>query len=262
MELRAREARARGKTPRHVQRWVQLPPHLAQPHARGARRRRRCVLAARRRRRRAAAGIDRSRLGARQLRARRQHHHAAAGEEPVSVAVEESAAEAQRADHRAAARGRAEEVADSRAVPERDRMGRRHLRRRSGRAHVLSAAAPPASDRRSRRCSPAPSSIRGCSIRRIRRRGWSAVSSSSCGAWARSRRRRPMPVCRPPIVAQPLPADQPSIDQTAPEVPAAPADHCVYESTTDAPRQDPAEVQCRNRRKLREFPSQNCTAQR
>ena len=45
-----------------------------------------------------------------------EHHHAAAREEPVSVAVEESVAQASRADHRAAARSRAAESADSRAV--------------------------------------------------------------------------------------------------------------------------------------------------
>ena len=60
-----REARAQGKTPRRVQRWVELRPHLAEPEARGARRRRRCVLAARRRGLRAAAGVDGDRLGAR-----------------------------------------------------------------------------------------------------------------------------------------------------------------------------------------------------
>ena len=40
--------------------------------------------------------------------------------------------------HRPASRGRAEEGADPRAVSERDRVGRRHLRRRGGRPHVLS----------------------------------------------------------------------------------------------------------------------------
>ena len=56
-----------GKTPRRVQRWVELRTHLAGSEARGAGRRRRRVLAARRRRFRTAAGIDRDRLGARPL---------------------------------------------------------------------------------------------------------------------------------------------------------------------------------------------------
>ncbi len=137
MELRAREARAQGKQPRRVQQWVsyrRISPNLT-----------RAVLVAEdaafwqhegvdlER----AAEIDRARLGARPAAARREHHHAAAREEPVPVAVEESRQKASRADHRAPARGGAAEGADSRAVPECDRMGRRHLRRRGGRPHVL-----------------------------------------------------------------------------------------------------------------------------
>ena len=137
MELRAREARARGKQPRRVQHWVSYRRNFAQPHTCGSRRRRRRVLAARRRRSRGAAEIDRARLGARPAAARREHHHAAAREEPVPLAVEEPRQKASRADHRAPARGGAAEGADSRVVPECDRMGRRNLRRRGGRPHVL-----------------------------------------------------------------------------------------------------------------------------
>ena len=69
--------------------------------------------------------------------ARRQHDHAAAGEEPLSVAVARSAAQAARADHRAAPRSGAVEGAHLRDLSERDRVGRRHLGRRSRGAHLL-----------------------------------------------------------------------------------------------------------------------------
>ena len=51
-------------------------------------------------------------------------------------------------------RGGALQAAHPRAVSERDRMGRRHLRRRGGRAHVLPQVRPRSLRRRNRRCSP------------------------------------------------------------------------------------------------------------
>ena len=56
--------------------------------------------------------------------------------------------------HRAPARSGAEEDAHPRAVPERDRVGRRHLRRRGRRAHVFPHVGGRARRRRRRRCSP------------------------------------------------------------------------------------------------------------
>ena len=47
IELRAHEARAEGKAPRRVQRWVAVQPDLAAPEARGPRRRGRRILEAR-----------------------------------------------------------------------------------------------------------------------------------------------------------------------------------------------------------------------
>ena len=71
------------------------------------------------------------------VRARRQHDHPAAGEEPVSVAVEEPDPEAAGDSDRAPARGGADQTADPRALSERDRVGRRDLRRGGGGAHLL-----------------------------------------------------------------------------------------------------------------------------
>ena len=137
MEIRDQEARDAGKEPKRMHKWVsynRISPHL-----------KRAVLVAE-----DAAfwdhdGVDyvelqksiEARLGARPADARRQHDHPAAREEPVPLAVEESAAQAARAGHRAPARGGAEEGADSRAVPEPDRVGRRHLRDRGRRARVF-----------------------------------------------------------------------------------------------------------------------------
>ena len=107
-----------------------------------------------------------------------------------------------RAAHRAPARSGAVEAAHPRAVPERHRVGRRHLRRRGGGAHLLRQVRARSSGRRSRRCSPARSSTRGCSI--------------PASPTARLRRRQEMILRRmgavtpPPVVAEPSsPADAP-----------------------------------------------------
>src|SRR5690349_4748212 len=63
--------------------------------------------------------------------ARRQHDHAAAREEPVPRKRTQHHAQAEGSDAGAASRARAVEAAHLRAVPERDRMGRRRVRRRS-----------------------------------------------------------------------------------------------------------------------------------
>ena len=137
IELRAREARADGKTPRRVQRWVR--------YERISNNLRRAVLVAE-----DSAFWDHDGVDLEQLKesieqnlekgkaaARRQHHHAAAGQEPLPVAVAQSHPQAARAADHAQARGVADQAAHPRAVPQRDRMGRRHLRRRGGGAHVL-----------------------------------------------------------------------------------------------------------------------------
>ena len=137
IELRAQEAQSAGQDAASRATLDQLRKNLAGSQARRARRRGRGVLVARRRGLRRAPEVDRARLGARSADARREHHYAAAGEEPLSVAVAQSRAQAARADHRAAARGRTQEGADPRAVSERDRVGRRHLRHRGGVARVF-----------------------------------------------------------------------------------------------------------------------------
>ena len=71
------------------------------------------------------------------VRARRQHHHAAAGQEPLSVAVEESDPEDPRDPDRAPARSGADQAADPRALSQSDRVGRRRLRRGGGGANLL-----------------------------------------------------------------------------------------------------------------------------
>ena len=137
MELRAQEARAKGLRPRRVQRWIATAGSRRSSSARSSslkttrsgstrawtssscRNRWRstgraadwCAAAARSRsswRRTCTCRRRRTRL--RKLR---------------------------RADHRAAARGRAEEGANPRAVSQRDRVGRRNLRRRGGGADLL-----------------------------------------------------------------------------------------------------------------------------
>ena len=125
-----------------------------------------------------------SRLGARPAPARRQHDHAAAREEPVSLAVEESRCASSASSSSRGGSRRAEEGADLRALSERDRVGRRDLRRRGGRARPTSTCRRPSWGRRNRRCSPPRSSTRACSTPRIRRRACSGASSSSCGGWA------------------------------------------------------------------------------
>ena len=69
--------------------------------------------------------------------ARRQHDHAAAREEPLPVAVAQPDAQADGAAHHAAARGGAQQAAHPRDLPERDRVGRRHLRLRGRGARLF-----------------------------------------------------------------------------------------------------------------------------
>ena len=162
MELRAREARARGKTPRHVQQWVS--------YSSISRNLTRAVLVAEDDAFWQHEGLDFEQLqesieadwasgrfvrgGSTITQQLAKNLYLSPSKNPLRKLT--------RAHHRAAARGRADEGAHPRAVPERDRVGRRDLRRRSGGAHVFPDAARPRSSRRSRRCSPARSSIRAC----------------------------------------------------------------------------------------------------
>jgi len=117
MDLRAEEARAKRQTPRHVQRWTGLDHISAGAATRGDDREDAAFWT--------HEGVDLDQIQqsletdwARGQLSARQHDHAAAREESVSVAVEESAAEAARARHRAAARGGTAEGAHPRAVPD------------------------------------------------------------------------------------------------------------------------------------------------
>ena len=213
MELRARQADADGKQLRHVQRWV--------PYSRISQNLKRAVLVAEDDafwdhegdRPRADSQVDRDQLERGAAVRGASTHHAAAGEEPLSVAVARPAAQAARADHRAPARGGAAEGAHLRDLPERDRVGRRHLGRRGGGAHLLRRAGVGAERRRRRRCWPARSSIprvlQSCAADRS---GCCGGSGSCSAAWAASRRRRRAPVAAAPTVADadPLPADEPA----------------------------------------------------
>ena len=108
---------ATGKTPRHVQRWIgyrRISPALT-----------RAVLVAEDAAFWQHEGVDYDELqksieldwARGQLMRGGQHDHATACEEPLSVALEESAAEVPRADHRAPPRSGAFEDAHSRALP-------------------------------------------------------------------------------------------------------------------------------------------------
>ena len=118
--------------------------HLAEPEARGAGGRRQRLLGARGHRRRADSRVDPSRAGSRGAPVR--------GASTITqqlaknlylVAVARSAAEAARADHRAAARGGAAEGADLRDLPERDRVGRWRSGVQTRRRAPISACPPP-----------------------------------------------------------------------------------------------------------------------
>ena len=80
--------------------------------------------------------VDREERREAALRARRQHDHAAAGEEPLLRHGEDAAAQAARAGRDALARGGPHEGTHPRALPQRDRVGRRRLRLR-GRGPAL-----------------------------------------------------------------------------------------------------------------------------
>ena len=137
MELRDREARGRGKQPRRIHQWVsynRISPHL-----------KKAVLVAE-----DAAFWDHDGVDYVELQksieldwARGQLMRGAStitqqlAKNLYLVAVEEPAAQAARADHRAPSRSGAEEGAHPRAVSQSDRVGRRHLRRRGGGARVF-----------------------------------------------------------------------------------------------------------------------------
>ena len=120
-------------------------------------------------------------------------HHAAAGEESLPVAVAQPDAQGDGAADRAAARSRADQAAHLRDLPEHDRVGRRHLRLRSRGARVFRQVVRAVSTSRKRRCWPARSSIRACTVPRSRRGGCCGGSRSSCGGCSSSRRAPPAP---------------------------------------------------------------------
>ena len=134
--VRARRTRAgKDAAPRPALGAVQ--PDLAEPEARGARRRRRGVLGTRGRRLRRAAEVDRARLDARRLvrgastitQQLAKNLYLSPSSNPMRKFRELIIARRLEAE--------LEQGADPRDLPERDRMGRRHLRRRGGRAHLL-----------------------------------------------------------------------------------------------------------------------------
>ena len=162
MEIRSEEARASGKKPRRVQQWVsygRISPSL-----------KRAVLVAEDAAFWQHEGVDydeleesiRGRLGSWPARARGEHHHPTARQESVPVAVKKSVAESARIDHRETSGGGAQEGPHLRAVSERDRVGRRHLRLRGGCARLFLGALVITQSRSIRRCSRPPSSILGC----------------------------------------------------------------------------------------------------
>ena len=73
-----------------------------------------------------------------------QHHHPAGGQEPVPLALAESAPEAEGGGHRVAAGAGPRQAADPRALPQHRRAGRRDLGRRGGEPAVLQPVGPPA----------------------------------------------------------------------------------------------------------------------
>lgn len=135
-ELRAREARADGKTPKHVQTWIayrRISPALT-----------RAVLVAEDAAFWQHDGVDYDELQksvevdwARGQLTRGASTITQQLAKNLYLALEESAAEVPRADHREAARSRALQTADLRALPQRHRVGRRYLRRRRRGAGVL-----------------------------------------------------------------------------------------------------------------------------
>jgi hypothetical protein len=216
IELRAREAR-RGRDPRRIQQWVSYKEHLAKPHARVLVAER-PVLAARRRGRRTTGGITEADW------ARGASFAAAApslssSRKPLSVAVEESVEEAQGAHHRAAIEAELEKSRILELYLNVIEWGDGILRRGSRGTHIFPNGAGSLGLRR-QPFSRAPSSIPACSTRRIPPRGSCDVKRSSCGAWARRRRRRTWCLRHPPcdIVTQPpgdeTPAETPPPDDT------------------------------------------------
>ena len=193
MDLRAREARAEGRELRRVHRWVpysRISPHL-----------KRAVLVAEDAGFWGHEGIDlveiRKALESGESvtsDARREHHHAAARQEPVPVAVAQSVSKADRTVHHAPARARAEQDAHLRALSQQHRVGRRHLGRRGGRAHVLrnpgigSRARPGRADGRRHRQSARAEHREGPM------RAFAGVSASSARAWET--------ITPPPIIAR------------------------------------------------------------
>ena len=163
-----RGARRRPRQVCHPSPLGPLQPDFAEPAAGRDRDRGRRLLRSRRHRPRRGQGRAREELGGRAVRARRQHHHAAARQEPVPVAVAQPDAQGQRAPDHAPARGCADQAAHPGDLPEHDRMGRRHLRLRSGRARVLRHSRAPACRPTRRRCWPAPSSTRASTAPRSR----------------------------------------------------------------------------------------------
>ena len=95
-------------------------------------------------------------------RRRRLDDHAAAREEPVPLAGEELLAQGGGGGRHRAARSDAAEAAHPRALPQRDRVGQRRIRRRGRRAALLRRVAPrsfpPSRRRDSRRWRPARAS--------------------------------------------------------------------------------------------------------
>ena len=179
---RARRA-TRGEQPRRVQKWVSYPRISQQPHARRARRRRQRVLA--------HEGVDYEQLKE-SIEANLERMEFARGGSTITqqlaknLYLSPSKNPIRKLRELLIARRLETELTEAahpRAVSERDRVGGRHLRRRSGGADVLSEVrrgSRPAGIRAARRRDHQPAR---CSIPGIRPRACAGASRWSCGGW-------------------------------------------------------------------------------
>ena len=177
IELRAREARAKGQTPRRVQRWVgysRISPDL-----------KRAVLVAEDAAFWQHEGVDFEQLQE-SLEADWARGQLVRGGSTITqqlaknLYLSPSKNPMRKLRELIIARRLEAELKKARILElylNVDRVGRRHLRRRGGGAHVFSQIGSRAGLERSRRCSPPPSSTRECSILHDRPRVSSDVSS-------------------------------------------------------------------------------------
>ncbi len=245
MELREREAGGRGQAGETRAALGAVLAHLDQPAQGRARRRGQRLLRSRGHRRRRDQEVDPDEHREGRIAARRQHDHAAARQESVSVAVARSAAQGQGADDHVAARDGAVEGAHLRDLPERDRVGRSRLGRRSRGAHLLRRAGLGAVARTggtARRCDHqsralySPANPRGRLLRRQQ-----IILARMPGTNRLSRSRSPMPVAMP----------EPPADEVPPPA-AEPASPTVIEGSEGdrpaEPARRPSNRQCEQRR--------------